>query len=119
MRNLANIPSAAPVNPIIIPDDTCPRSYELMSNPMLAMDGFTYDKTSLDRTFNSDINRDKDQVRSPGNSSMMGKSYFPNYAVRQSLEKYIQDPYSKVSLRETNSMFLQKGDQDGHQGEQG
>jgi chromosome segregation ATPase len=76
-----------------LPGVVCPITHEVMTDPVVAADGFTYDKAGLDGWIGKA--RNKDLLTSPMTRNVMGAVYIPNIALKQLLEG-LQNIHTRV-----------------------
>ena len=74
----------------------CPITYEEMKDPVLAMDGHTYERASIERWINESPNI---SIISPMTGEMMGRLLIPNYALKKAI-----DEYNTREVRENNEL---------------
>jgi hypothetical protein len=61
----------------------CPITHEVMTDPVIAMDGFTYNKVGLDGWISVKA-KNRESLISPLTGAIMGETYVPNYALKDS-----------------------------------
>jgi hypothetical protein len=69
----------------------CPITYEQMSDPVIAMDGHSYERSALERWFDESARSGRNidiGVISPMTGEPMGLMLIPNYALKKAINEY-------------------------------
>ena len=77
----------------------CPITYEQMRDPVIAMDGHTYERAAIERWIAE--NRDR-PVLSPLTGASMSRLLIPNYALKKAIEEYTEPSIREVEIRNNN-----------------
>ena len=64
----------------------CPITYEQMRDPVVAMDGHTYERTAIERWISEST---AISVLSPMAGIPIGRLLIPNYALKKAIEEYV------------------------------
>ena len=73
----------------------CPITYERMQDPVMAMDGHTYERTAIERWFGE--NSTNNRVLSPMTGVSMGLLLIPNHTLRCSIAEYNEPEQTEVA----------------------
>ena len=65
----------------------CPITYARMRDPVIAMDGHTYERMAIERWIAENVDR---VVLSPLTGIPMGRLLIPNYTLKKAIEEYDQ-----------------------------
>ena len=72
----------------------CPITYEEMNDPVIAMDGHTYERSAIERWISQ---RNNIAVLSPMTGINMGRLLIPNYALKKAIDEYKTRPRTIIS----------------------
>ena len=64
----------------------CPITYEKMRDPVMAMDGHTYERAAIERWISESTTI---SVLSPLTGTLMGRLLIPNYALKKAIDRLI------------------------------
>ena len=72
------------------PDEfTCPITYEVMADPVVASDGHSYERAAIEHYYAQEGNRNSPLTRAPLELDGGGRlRLFPNHALRKRIEDY-------------------------------
>jgi len=73
----------------------CPITYERMQDPVMAMDGHTYERTAIEQWFGE--NSTNNRVLSPMTGVSMGLLLIPNHTLRRSIAEYNEPKQTEVA----------------------
>lgn len=85
----------------------CPISQNIMQNPVLAEDGFCYEKKIIEDWFN----RGKDT--SPFTGLKIGRNLIPNHHLKSLIQAYYDKKNQCNQKQQTRNMFFDINDSDG------
>jgi len=94
---------AAPVEvaPIEVPPDmTCPITREIMRDPVIALDGHSYEREAIEGWFSASLCQGSGHFRSPlTNESLAAHTVTPNHTLRKVIEHFIsKNPELELDL---------------------
>lgn len=102
VSNTQNVANAYYVG--IPPAYICPISMEIMSDPVMAHDGYTYDRCNIEKWFKNRQGRET----SPNTGIRISTTLIPNYALRNAIEGYIQTHPQLFRLKQSICPIQQK-----------
>ena len=84
----------------------CPISYNEMSNPVIAMDGHTYERSSIERWFAESDRLPAEGVISPMTGEVIGRMLLPNYTLKKAIDECAEQQGNKDTPLPTAETFV-------------
>ena len=100
------LPIKIQAGPVEVPPDmTCPITREIMHDPVIALDGFSYEREAIAQWFSASLCQGEGHLKSPlTNETLDAHTVTPNHTLRKVIENFVsENPDLKLDLEDPDA----------------